>query len=197
VLERRGPLARTYNNFTVLGNGEYGKVYRCQRKDNGKIVALKESLKDLSDKTLAAVKQEAEITKLLSNCPHGSEDEGCRFNHTMGAFLSVDRHGAAHTYIEMDYIDGVAAKDLLAERGTKASDHAFHIPTVAEKVRPHFIRLIKDFLPLLKTLQNFHGHSVVLQDIHLGNIMWDAANDRFLFIDFGLARLPGGNEFPD
>jgi serine/threonine protein kinase len=75
VLERRGPLARTYNSFTLLGNGQYGKVWRCKRKDTGKIVALKESLHDLSESTLLAVKKEAELTQFLSNCPHGSEDE--------------------------------------------------------------------------------------------------------------------------
>jgi serine/threonine protein kinase len=193
-LERRGPLARTYTDFTLVGEGGFGKVYRCRRKDTGQIVALKETINELTDESKQAIANEARITQLLSNCPHGSEDLGCRFNHTMGAFLSPDKNNVLRAYIEMDYIDGVEAGDLLDEYQVSAADFTT-FKQAAEAIRRRFIHLTKEFYPLLLTLHNFHSHGIVLNDLHLGNVMWDEANDRFLLIDFGLAVVAAESQF--
>lgn len=158
----------------LIGIGSMGRVYRGFQAGVNRAVAVKILHKELSaNRTLVTrFHREAEIASRLSH-------PGV-VQVVMAGQLPEGGPGDGAMYIVMEHLDGISLRSALA-----ASGGAFPLP-----------RALGIALQICDAVGEAHVHGVVHRDVKPENIMLTRRGSETDFVkvlDFGIARLPGGN----
>ncbi len=158
----------------LIGIGSMGRVYRGFQAGVNRAVAVKILHKELSaNRTLVTrFHREAEIASRLSH-------PGV-VQVVMAGQLPEGGPGDGAMYIVMEHLDGISLRSALA-----ASGGAFPLP-----------RALGIALQICEAVGEAHVHGVVHRDVKPENIMLTRRGsepDVVKVLDFGIARLPGGN----
>jgi eukaryotic-like serine/threonine-protein kinase len=155
----------------LIGMGSMGRVYRGFQAGMGRAVAVKILHKELSaNATLVArFHREAQIASRLSH------------PNVVQALLAgqLPEAGGA-MYIVMEYLDGISLRSALAAAGG-----ALPLP-----------RALRIVLQLCEAVGEAHVAGIVHRDLKPENVMLLKRGQDVDFVkvlDFGIARLPGGN----
>jgi len=158
----------------LIGIGSMGRVYRGHQGGVNRAVAVKILHKELSaNRTLVTrFHREAEIASRLSH-------PGV-VQVVMAGQLPEGGPGGGAMYIVMEHLDGISLRSALAAAGG-----AFPLP-----------RALRIALQICEAVGEAHLHGVVHRDVKPENIMLTRRGSDADFVkvlDFGIARLPGGN----
>ncbi len=158
----------------LIGIGSMGRVYLAMQGGMGRHVAVKILHRELSqDRTLVArFHREAQIASRLS---HPNVVKAL-----MAGQLPEAGPGAGAMYIVMEYLDGISLRSALAAAGGA-------IPL------PRALRIV---LQICEAVGEAHREGVVHRDLKPENVMLQKRShdtDFVKVLDFGIARLPGGN----
>jgi serine/threonine protein kinase len=151
-------LSRRYEILDLLGQGGMGAVYKAQDRILDEIVAVKVLRFEMSRTPRWARRFQFEI-KLARKVSHRNV---CRF-HEYGE----DR---GHSYVSMEFVDGVDLRRRMAEKGSMGWDEAFEVA-----------------IQISKGLQAIHDVGIVHRDLKTSNVMLDSRGIVRL-IDFGAAK---------
>jgi serine/threonine protein kinase/HEAT repeat protein/Tfp pilus assembly protein PilZ len=151
-------LSRRYEILDLLGQGGMGAVYKAQDRILDEIVAVKVLRFEMSRTPGWARRFQFEI-KLARKVSHRNV---CRF-HEYGE----DR---GHSYVSMEFVDGVDLRRRIAEKGSMGWDEAFEVA-----------------IQISKGLQAIHDVGIVHRDLKTSNVMLDSRGIVRL-IDFGAAK---------
>ncbi len=151
-------LSRRYEILDLLGQGGMGAVYKAQDRILDEIVAVKVMRFDMSRTPGWARRFQFEI-KLARKVSHRNV---CRF-HEYGE----DR---GHSYVSMEFVDGVDLRRRIGEKGSLGWDEAFEVA-----------------IQISKGLQAIHDVGIVHRDLKTSNVMLDSRGIVRL-IDFGAAK---------
>jgi serine/threonine-protein kinase len=163
----------------LIGIGSMGRVYRAFHASAGRPVAVKILHRELSaNPTLVArFLREADIASRLSH-PHVVEAL------LSGQLPDAPRPGGASAggamYIVMEYLDGISLRSAFAAAGGALS----------------LERSLRIVLQLCDAVGEAHRAGVVHRDLKPENVMLlkrEGDSDFVKVLDFGIARLPGGN----
>jgi serine/threonine protein kinase len=158
----------------LIGIGSMGRVYLAMQRGMGRHVAVKILHRELSqDRTLVArFHREAQIASRIS---HPNVVQAL-----MAGQLPEAGPGAGAMYIVMEYLDGISLRSALAAAGGA-------IPL------PRALRIV---LQICEAVGEAHREGVVHRDLKPENVMLQKRShdtDFVKVLDFGIARLPGGN----
>jgi serine/threonine-protein kinase len=158
----------------LIGIGSMGRVYRGFQAGVNRPVAVKILHKELSaNRTLVArFHREAQVVSLLSH-PNVVQV-------LMAGQLPEGAPGWGAMYIVMEYLDGISLRSALAAAGG-----ALPMP-----------RALRIVLQLCDAVGEAHAQGVVHRDLKPENVMLlrrGQEADVVKVLDFGIARLPGGN----
>ena len=153
-----------YRLDALLGRGGMGEVYRAFDTEHERVVALKRLAPHLADDPdfRARFKQEARLAARLRN-PH---------------IITIHRFGelAGHLFIDMRYVEGFDAADLVKAVGPLA---------------PH--RTVALVEQVASALDTAHGAGLVHRDVKPSNLLLDREvsqqlGDFIYLADFGITR---------
>jgi serine/threonine-protein kinase len=158
----------------LIGFGSMGRVYRGFQAGVNRAVAVKILHKELSANTTLVTRfhREAEIASRLSHAGV--------VQVVMAGQLPEGGPGGGAMYIVMEHLDGISLRSALAAAGGAFPLH----------------RALRIALQICEAVGEAHLHGVVHRDIKPENIMLTrrASDADFVkVLDFGIARLPGGN----
>ena len=158
----------------LIGIGSMGRVYRGFQAGMNRAVAVKILHKDLSANSTLVTRfhREAEIVSRLSH-------PGV-VQMVMAGQLPEGGAGGGAMYIVMEHLDGISLRSALAAAGG-----ALPLP-----------RALHIALQICDAVGEAHEQGVVHRDVKPENIMLTrrASDPDFVkVLDFGIARLPGGN----
>ena len=154
-----------YELGSLLGQGNFGKVYKATRKSDGKTIALKVLNVDaMNEKMIKDIKDEVSALKKLS-FPECHPFIVCYYD---------DYLDKAHNkyLIEMEYIEGQSMKDFVnSKKGNK------------EQLYYYLLLIARD---ISEALNYTHDKEILHNDIKLENIMIQDKTFIPKLIDFGL-----------
>jgi len=158
----------------LIGIGSMGRVYRGFQAGVKRAVAVKILHKELSANSTLVTRfhREAQIVSRLSH-------PGV-VQMVMAGQLPEGGAGGGAMYIVMEHLDGISLRSALAAAGG-----AFPLP-----------RALRIALQICEAVGEAHHHGVVHRDLKPENIMLTrraSETDFVKVLDFGIARLPGGN----
>jgi serine/threonine-protein kinase len=158
----------------LIGFGSMGRVYRGFQAGVNRAVAVKILHRELSaNRTLVTrFHREAEIASRLSH-------PGV-VQVVMAGQLPEGGPGDGAMYIVMEHLDGISLRSAIAAAGGA-------LP---------LLRALRIALQICEAVGEAHHHGVVHRDIKPENIMLTRRGSDADFVkvlDFGIARLPGGN----
>jgi serine/threonine-protein kinase len=161
----------------LIGIGSMGRVYRGFQADMGRPVAVKILHRELSaNATLVArFHREAQIASRLS---HPNVVQAILSGQL--AARAGDASGAGAMYIVMEYLDGISLRSAFAAAGGS-------LPLA---------RALRIVLQICEAVGEAHGAGIVHRDLKPENVMLlkrGSEGDFVKILDFGIARLPGGN----
>jgi serine/threonine protein kinase len=160
----------------LIGIGSMGRVYRAFQAGMGRPVAVKILHRELSANSTLVGRflREAQIASRLSH------------PNVVQAILSgqlpagTGGDGAGAMYMVMEYLDGISLRSAFA-----AADGSLPLP-----------RSLRVVLQLCEAVGEAHGAGIVHRDLKPENVMLlkrGNEGDFVKILDFGIARLPGGN----
>jgi serine/threonine-protein kinase len=158
----------------LIGIGSMGRVYRGFQAGMGRPVAVKILHRELSaNSTLVArFHREAQIASRLS---HPNVVQAI-----LSGQLPAGTPGAGAMYMVMEYLDGISLRSAFAAAGGS-------LPVS---------RALRIVLQLCEAVGEAHGAGIVHRDLKPENVMLlkrGSEGDFVKILDFGIARLPGGN----
>ena len=158
----------------LIGIGSMGRVYLATQRGIARHVAVKILHRELSqDRALVArFHREAQIASRLS---HPNVVQAL-----MAGQFPEAGPGAGAMYIVMEYLDGISLRSALAAAGG-----AIPLP-----------RALRILLQICEAVGEAHREGVVHRDLKPENVMLQKRShdaDFVKVLDFGIARLPGGN----
>jgi len=157
---------------TVIGVGQYGKVFKGRCKETGRSVAIKEiklckNVKNAAKK-LQSVRREARVHKRASGNDHIC-DLIDHFEHASAHYLVME-------CCESDLFEGLAKEKHLNEENAK--------------------KVVRD---CLRALRHLHEQGIAHRDVKPENILVTRAkageDDIYKLTDFGLSSTAGKNPF--
>ena len=161
-------IAGRYRLETRLGRGGMGVVWRATDQLLGRSVAVKEIPLDL-DETLSADEVRRQRDRTLREARAVAQ---LRHPHIIVVHDVVE--DAERPYIVMELIDGGSLADRISGRGPVDAAEAARIG-----------------IGLLSALRTAHEAGVLHRDIKPANVLLEAATDRVVLTDFGIAQVAG------
>jgi len=164
----QAPLPRTFGSYELLeeiGRGGMGVVYRAHQRIADRIVALKVVRRDL-------------IATLAPDTQTSAVD---RFRHEAQAAARLD-HESIVTVYEVGEVDGEPFFSMRFVEGPSLSDLLRDGP-LANRRAARYIESVA------RAVDQAHAHGILHRDLKPKNILIDAAADRAMVADFGLAKL--------
>ncbi len=163
----------------LIGIGSMGRVYRAFQASTARQVAVKILHRELSaNATLVArFQREADIASRLS---HPNVVQALLSGQLPDAPDRTSTSAAGAIYIVMEYLDGISLRSAFAAAGG-----ALALP-----------RALRIVLQLCDAVGEAHRAGIVHRDLKPENVMLlkrEGEADFVKVLDFGIARLPGGN----
>jgi serine/threonine protein kinase/alpha-tubulin suppressor-like RCC1 family protein len=174
-----GDLEADYELLEELGRGGTAVVYRARDRELGREVAVKvvrpagpaeirpaagdAARSPAADEPLARLLREARAVARLQH------------PNIVGVY-AIRRPPQGGLALVMELITGRTLKDVLRDEGPLSPEHARRV-----------LRAVAE------ALRFSHRHGIVHRDVKPENIFLDAANDRVLLSDFGIARVDEGD----
>lgn len=152
-----------YLEYTLIGSGAFGEVYKAIRKQDLKTVAVKRILKTKEEKPGEISKEVRTLIELSQ--PVCNDFVVCYYDTF---------EDNKYVYIEMEYIEGINIekylRDVSLERGIRTADH-------------YLLLILKD---LAIGLTYIHSKGIIHSDLNRRNIVIDKDLTPKI-VDFGLA----------
>jgi serine/threonine protein kinase len=161
-------IARRYRLEARLGRGGMGVVWRATDELLGRQVAVKEIPLDL-DETLSAEEARRQRDRTLREARAVAQ---LRHPHIIVVHDVVEHE--ERPYIVMELIDGGSLAERISAHGPVGAGEAARIG-----------------IGLLSALRTAHAAGVLHRDIKPANVLLEAATDRVVLTDFGIAQVAG------
>ncbi|HEY9759128.1 MAG TPA: serine/threonine-protein kinase [Oculatellaceae cyanobacterium] len=163
-IESDRALSAEYEVLRCIGAGGMGVIFKCQRRKDGKLVAIKMLHPHLAEDEESMSRFEIELRAV------------CLLSHPN--IIVIHDLGVADSgvpYMVMDFVDGKDLLDTLSKEGPMAQD-----------------RFLNIFTQVCGAMAHAHERSILHRDIKPDNIMLtrnERGREVVRLMDFGIARL--------
>ena len=153
-----------YKIIEKIGAGGTSVVYKAERLEDGKLVAIKVLRDELSDNA-QQIERFLRESRTLHNLSH----------ENIVNILDVGQMEDGKDYIAMEYVDGMTLKEY-----------------ILKKRRLDFDETVEAAVHICDALEHAHENGIIHRDIKPQNILLDKSG-RLMVADFGTARLLNQN----
>ena len=153
-----------YKIIEKIGAGGTSVVYKAERLEDGKLVAIKVLRDELSDNA-QQIERFLRESRTLHNLSH----------ENIVNILDVGQMEDGKDYIAMEYVDGMTLKEY-----------------ILKKRRLDFDETVEAAVQICDALEHAHENGIIHRDIKPQNILLDKSG-RLMVADFGTARLLNQN----